>query len=172
MDNLENYSELLRILKEEKTAFAAFKAVEVGQHLYQPRAFVFLMMALKRAGETHGKNDPALTEGERHLTGQELLESVRTLGLEMFGHLAEMVFAHWGVHRTEDWGEIVFLLVETGVLKKTDRDSRLDFARGYDFASAFRPPDYWKHLEVEAISLPPWDAEPEAADNGAGDTSS
>jgi uncharacterized repeat protein (TIGR04138 family) len=41
------------------------------------------------------------------------------------------------VTRTEDFGAIVFQLVEAGILGKTDEDQLSDFARGYDFDQAF-----------------------------------
>ena len=46
----------------------------------------------------------------------------------------------WGITRTEDFGELVFNLVESGKLGKTDKDSRADFANGYDFFGAFGQP--------------------------------
>ncbi len=81
------------------------------------------------------------TEGEgRHVSGQELLEGVRDYAIGEYGPLAKTVLDRWGVRRCEDFGEIVFNLVEKGILGKTDRDSRDDFAGGYDFDEAFRKP--------------------------------
>jgi uncharacterized repeat protein (TIGR04138 family) len=54
--------------------------------------------------------------------------------------LAKTVLNRWGVHRCEDWGDIVFLLVQKGVLGKTEQDRKEDFAGGYDFEEAFRQP--------------------------------
>ena len=50
------------------------------------------------------------------------------------------VFEQWGIHHCQDFGEIVFNMVEIGLLAKTDRDSRDDFSGGYDFFEAFRKP--------------------------------
>ncbi len=47
---------------------------------------------------------------------------------------------HWGLHRCEDVGAIVFHLVDKQVLGKTDQDSRSDFAGGYSFEDAFQRP--------------------------------
>ncbi len=76
----------------------------------------------------------------RHVSGQELLDGLREFALEEFGPMAQTVLGGWGVRRTEDFGEIVFNLVEAGLLGKTDQDSRADFANGYDFDDAFRNP--------------------------------
>jgi uncharacterized repeat protein (TIGR04138 family) len=74
---------------------------------------------------------------KRHVSGQELLHGMRDLALEAFGPMAKTVFEQWGITRTEDFGEIVFHLVEAGLLGKTEADRRSDFARGFDFADAF-----------------------------------
>ena len=54
--------------------------------------------------------------------------------------MALRVLNTWGLKRTEDIGEIVFNLVDSGKLRKTAEDSRKDFSGGYDFADAFAVP--------------------------------
>jgi uncharacterized repeat protein (TIGR04138 family) len=76
----------------------------------------------------------------RHVSGQELLDGIREFALMEFGPMTKTVLNEWGIQRTEDVGEIVFNMVETGLLGKTDKDSRADFANGYDFDEAFRKP--------------------------------
>ena len=44
------------------------------------------------------------------------------------------------MRRCEDFGEIVFNMVESSLLGKTENDSREDFKGGYDFFEAFRKP--------------------------------
>lgn len=76
----------------------------------------------------------------RHVKGGELLEGIRQFALQEFGPLAKTVLNRWGVTRCEDFGDIVFNLVNKGVLGKTDEDRKEDFAGGYDFDVAFRTP--------------------------------
>jgi uncharacterized repeat protein (TIGR04138 family) len=76
----------------------------------------------------------------RHVSGQELLDGIREFSLAEFGPMTKTVLNGWGITRTEDIGEIVFNLVETGLLGKTDKDSRADFANGYDFDEVFSKP--------------------------------
>ena len=76
-------------------------------------------------------------ESPRHVTGQELLEGVRSLMLERFGLLSSLVLERWGVDSTGDFGRIVFLLIEHGKMAKTDEDSIDDFQDQYDFDDAF-----------------------------------
>ncbi len=80
------------------------------------------------------------TGKERHVSGQELLEGLRRFSLQQFGPMTKTVLNYWGVKRCEDFAEIVFNLVEKGVLGKTDQDSREDFKGGYDFDEAFVKP--------------------------------
>ncbi|MEI8244031.1 MAG: Minf_1886 family protein [bacterium] len=77
---------------------------------------------------------------ERHVTGQELTEGIRQYMLQEFGPMSLTVLRAWGIQRTEDFGEIVFNLVESGKLGKTDKDTRADFAKGYDFFEVFGKP--------------------------------
>jgi uncharacterized repeat protein (TIGR04138 family) len=76
----------------------------------------------------------------RHVTGQELLEGIRDYALSQFGPMTLTVFDEWGIHSSRDFGDIVFNMVETGWLAKTEKDSRDDFQEGYDFDEAFRKP--------------------------------
>ena len=77
---------------------------------------------------------------QRHISGQELLTGIREFAIDEFGPMSKTVLNKWGIARTEDIGEIVFNMVETGLLGKTEEDSRADFANGYDFDEAFRKP--------------------------------
>lgn len=76
----------------------------------------------------------------RHVTGQELLNGIKQLALQQFGPMTMTVFEEWGVKNCRDFGEIVFNMVEIGLLAKTDKDSRDDFQTGYDFDEAFCKP--------------------------------
>jgi uncharacterized repeat protein (TIGR04138 family) len=46
----------------------------------------------------------------------------------------------WGIHSCEDFGAIVFNMIEHKVASKTESDSMDDFRGGYDFHDAFRKP--------------------------------
>lgn len=76
----------------------------------------------------------------RHVTGQELLAGIRAFALQQYGPMALTLLHEWGVRRCEDFGELVFNLIDRGVLSRTETDTRADFAGGYDFAEAFHKP--------------------------------
>ena len=104
---------------------------------YHRDAYCFLREALDHTQNLAGKPKP----GEiRHVTGQALLEGVRLYALHQYGPMALALLNEWGVRRGEDFGEIVFNMVECRLLAKTEKDSREDFKNGYDFDTAFRAP--------------------------------
>jgi uncharacterized repeat protein (TIGR04138 family) len=76
----------------------------------------------------------------RHISGRELVEGVRELALERFGPMARTVLEHWGIHETGDVGDVVFALVDAGILIKQEEDTRADFERVFEFDDAFRSP--------------------------------
>lgn len=86
------------------------------------------------------KKNPHGPAAQRHVTGQELLEGLRQYALEQFGPMSKTVLEQWGIRRCEDFGEIVFNMVESGILGKTEQDRREDFHGGYDFEEAFVRP--------------------------------
>lgn len=102
---------------------------------YSPEAFTFLFESLPHAVRLAGKEE---AQGqERHVTGQQVLAGMRDHALQLFGPLAAPVWRSWGVHKTIDWGHIVFLLVENGLLNRQDSDQVDDFRDGFDFEDAF-----------------------------------
>ena len=104
---------------------------------YHRDAYHFLKDALDHTQKTVARQN---REQMRHVSGQELLGGIRDYALSQFGPMTKMVFEEWGIKRCEDFGEIVFNMVEIGLLAKTEKDSRADFESGYDFFEAFRKP--------------------------------
>jgi uncharacterized repeat protein (TIGR04138 family) len=111
---------------------------------YHRDAYRFVREALdhtqKIVAKTPRENPRLDDEEERHVSGSELLEGIRVHALNQFGPMTLMVLKEWGLHNCEDFGEIVFNMIEIKSFKKTDKDSRDDFKPGYDFEEAFRKP--------------------------------
>jgi uncharacterized repeat protein (TIGR04138 family) len=106
---------------------------------YTREAYTFVREALDFTQKLVGKE----SRGQiRHVSGQELLNGIRQFALQQFGPMAMTVFEEWGINNCRDFGEIVFNMVEIGLLAKTDKDTRDDFKNGYDFTDAFRKP-FW-----------------------------
>jgi uncharacterized repeat protein (TIGR04138 family) len=105
---------------------------------FHPGAYRFLFEALRHTQQRLGRAAPRKAEDERaHISGQELLEGIRDLALAKFGLMARTVFHCWGIHTTEDFGHMVFELIERGEMSKTDSDHLSDFYGVYDFAEVF-----------------------------------
>jgi uncharacterized repeat protein (TIGR04138 family) len=109
---------------------------------FASQAYYFLLDALDYTMSRLGKD--ALTGEERHVGGRELLLCIQDFAADQFGPMAPFVFERWGVRSSEDFGEIVFNLIDAELLSRRPNDSRLDFADGFDFASTFRE----KHRQV------------------------
>ncbi len=107
---------------------------------YSYEAYEFVFSALAHTQQALGRalDDAAGAEAEpsHHVSGPELLHGIRELALQEFGLMARVVFRLWGVERTDDFGRIVFNLVEAQLMSKTDRDSLDDFRGVYDFDEA------------------------------------
>ncbi len=116
---------------------------------FHPDAFDFLKIALRYTvhisthvttrGDIPQDDEPDRDSSDesQHVTGPELLEGIRCYALEQFGLLTVVVFDHWGIHCTEDFGRMVFDLIDRGEMFKTDRDQLSDFSNVYSFEQVF-----------------------------------
>ena len=105
---------------------------------YHPSAYRFVSAALPYAQKILNRTSSVGMEGEgAHITGPELLEGIRQFALDNFGLLTLSVFRRWGIRSTDDFGRIVFELIDRGEMRKTDRDQLSDFYGVYDFEDVF-----------------------------------
>jgi uncharacterized repeat protein (TIGR04138 family) len=128
----------------------SFAELLAADKRYKREAYAFVFEALRFAHEQLGlgtetpseevETPPAeeSTEGRRHLTGRELCEAIRKLALDQFGYMAKTVLNSWGVHKTGDFGNIVFNLIDIGEMSKTKHDRREDFDDVFDFETELR----------------------------------
>ncbi|MEN6451657.1 MAG: Minf_1886 family protein [Thermoguttaceae bacterium] len=119
---------------------------------YKLDAYVFIFEALQYAQDelrmgAESPTEPLPEESEtseespgtqRHVSGQELCEAIRCYALDRYGYMAKTVLNSWGLHRTSDFGEIVFNLIRAKQMRKTPEDTIVDFADVYDFDVAFK----------------------------------
>lgn len=96
---------------------------------YKIDAYTFVLTALNYTMEK--------LKRKGHLAGKELLEGIKDFAIQEYGRMSKTVFEHWGVKNTEDFGQIVFNMVEEGILGKTEADSINDFRNVYDFKQVF-----------------------------------
>jgi len=104
---------------------------------YAPDAYHFVFevldFVLERSAARHGER----ISTEKHVSVGQLLDGLREYALDQFGPLARLVLERWGLRRTEDFGELVFTLVEHRLLNKQDDDRIADFRNGFNFREAF-----------------------------------
>jgi uncharacterized repeat protein (TIGR04138 family) len=103
--------------------------IRLRERRYDERAYLFVLAALEFVQQR--------LPDRRHLSGRELAEGCRDLALARYGVVARLVLEHWGLRTTLDIGEVVFTLVETGLLMSQPHDSKDDFVGVFDFHSAF-----------------------------------
>lgn len=109
--------------------------IRVRESRYHEHAYLFVLAALEFQQSRLGER--------RHIDGKELARAVRDLALERYGVMARLVLDHWGVRATADVGDIVFTMVDLGLLMSQPTDSRLDFIDVYDFDQAFEHAYPW-----------------------------
>ncbi|HET9383983.1 MAG TPA: Minf_1886 family protein [Gemmatimonadales bacterium] len=117
-------------MSDVATLEAALAAIRKRDGKYNERAYVFVLAALEYA--------QTKLPARRHLSGVELAWACRDFALEQFGMLANSVLTHWGINTTEDFGQIVFMLIDVGLLARQPSDRLEDFERVYDFAEVFK----------------------------------
>jgi uncharacterized repeat protein (TIGR04138 family) len=102
---------------------------------FSGQAYYFVLDALDYTMTHFGRDK--LTGEDRHVGGRELLVGIKEYAAEQFGPMATIVFERWGVRAAEDFGEIVFNLIEVELLSRRPSDSRLDFVDHADFGTTF-----------------------------------
>ena len=107
---------------------------------YPIEAFEFVRHGLNHTVQKIHGDIRAKAEHACHVSGQQLCWGLRNYAVEKYGLLARTVLAHWGIIRTNDFGRIVFTMVDNKLMQKTDDDDLRDFHNVFDFASAFDPP--------------------------------
>jgi uncharacterized repeat protein (TIGR04138 family) len=113
-----------------------WKSIRQSAGPYAQEALQFVRDGLAHAVKMiHGEQ--GMGGGDRHVNGQQLCLGLRDYALTRYGLLARTVLARWGVTRTEDFGRIVFAMIEAGLLRRSDDDSAEDFRGVYDFDEAF-----------------------------------
>lgn len=114
-----------------------------GQTRYPLDAFFFVQRGLdftvrREHGEIDddGELDPEQMHS-RHVDGEALCWGLRDFALQQYGLMARTVLKRWQVYTCQDFGRIVFAMVDAGLMHTTDDDSIDDFTGVFTFADAF-----------------------------------
>ncbi len=117
-------------------------------HAMDPRygkgAYYFIREALDHTLKNLEKDK---SKNKGHVSGTQLLDGIRDFALDRFGPMTLTIMEHWNIRKCRDFGDIVFNLVDFGILGRTENDSLDDFEDGYNFQDAFEQPFLPKDLE-------------------------
>jgi uncharacterized repeat protein (TIGR04138 family) len=108
--------------------------------MFPEEAFEFVRDGLKHTVlSLHGPaaNVPAAAAERRHVSGQQLCMGLRDLAIQRWGLLAGTVLKKWGLTRTDDFGTIVYAMIDRRELRASDNDNFDDFRGVFDFDEAF-----------------------------------
>lgn len=134
---------------QDSAFIESVKRIRETDDRYDMEAYFFIREALSFTMQMLEK--PQHGPG-RHVSGRELVEGIRQYALQEFGPMTMKVMEEWGLTGTEDFGRIVFHLVEVGELGKTSEDKPEDFADCFDFRDAFEKPFEPRHPLPDAAS--------------------
>jgi len=126
---------------------------------YPVDAFHFVRRGLDYTVQMTHENPEQVEEIERHVSGRQLCDGVRQLAVDRYGRLARTMLRRWRINRTEDIGQIIFAMVNGGLMQKTDEDSIRDFDDVYDMDTAFE-------VDIPVDDVPLEDAYSDAAQHG------
>ncbi len=125
-------------MSEQSTMQDVAKALKAAGP-YPLAAYQFVQDGLRSTVERVHDQVDASGSGSRHVSGQQLCMGLRDFAIDQYGMLAPVVLASWHIHRTDDFGRIVFALIEVGAMSKNSQDTLDDFRGVYEFAEAFGP---------------------------------
>ncbi len=103
---------------------------------YSLRAFEFVHECLGRTVKKQ-YGDDAASRGPRHITGRQLCLGLAEFAAEKWGRMAGVVLNQLGLKTTEDFGQIVYLMVEHKWMYARPQDSIDEFKNVYDFEEVF-----------------------------------
>ncbi|MBT8486903.1 MAG: hypothetical protein HKO59_05500 [Phycisphaerales bacterium] len=104
---------------------------------YPIEAYDFVREGLSYTSEQVHGDPETLPEIDRHVSGQQLCLGLRDFAITQYGLLAPVVLDHWRIRRTEDFGRIVFTMIDAGLMSSTPDDTLEDFRGVFDFREAF-----------------------------------
>jgi uncharacterized repeat protein (TIGR04138 family) len=104
---------------------------------YPIEAFTFVREGLSYTAERVHGDVSQMPEMDRHVSGQQLCLGLRDFAIDRYGLLAPSVLDHWRVRRTEDFGRIVFGMIDAGLMSSTQDDTPDAFRGVFDFCEAF-----------------------------------
>lgn len=97
---------------------------------YSYEAYQFVCDAVNFTQERLGHTEPE--SDDAHVNGEELLRGACEFAVQEYGLMAPVVFKLWGIRTSDDFGEMVFRLIDAEKLSKSENDAPDDFRGLFD----------------------------------------
>lgn len=109
---------------------------------YPPESHAFVLDGLAHTVRlVHGDKVAVPADGvpdpSDHVSGEQLCLGLRDYAIRRYGRLAGTVLRRWNISETDDFGRIVFAMVESKKLLCRPEDTPASFRAVFDFAEAF-----------------------------------
>jgi uncharacterized repeat protein (TIGR04138 family) len=102
---------------------------------YKIQAYSFVLSGLEFFLSSLGE--------KRHVSGQELSKGLLLFALKQFGLMARDVLKNWGITKTDDFGFMVYNMIEIGVMSRQPDDAVEHFFDVVDFDTFFKVQNYF-----------------------------
>lgn len=109
----------------------------IGAGPYPIEAYDFVRDGLSYTTQQLFDDDDCCGREDQHVSGQELCLGLRDFAIDRYGLLSLAVLNSWNVWRTEDFGRIVYAMIDAGLMTGSNDDSPEDFRGVYNFSEAF-----------------------------------
>lgn len=108
-------------------------AYEVYDFVFQGLEHTHRMLGREPPDESTNPNEP-----RHHVSVRQWLEGICDLARREFGLMAGVVFRMWGVRSTDDFGAIVFNLIDADLICRMADETRADFHDLFDLDEALQ----------------------------------
>lgn len=80
---------------------------------------------------------------KRHFSGEEITKGLLLFAVKQYGPLAREVLREWGINSTDDIGNIVYNLIEIGIMSKQKEDKIEEFYNVINLDEYFTNQEYF-----------------------------
>lgn len=115
----------------------AIEKIAADDGRFSPKALFFVHDGLGKVIEKIKDAGEEAEDSPHHISGQDLARGLAQLAAQRWGRLARVVLTHWGVNKTRDLGEIVYLMIKNEWMTAQETDTVEDFDNVYDFEEVF-----------------------------------
>ena len=117
----------------------AIEKIAADDGRFNPKALFFVHNGLGKVIEEYkdAEVEADAEDSTHHISGQDLARGLAQIAAQRWGRLARVVLAHWGVNKTRDLGEIVYLMIKNEWMTAQETDTVEDFDNVYDFEEVF-----------------------------------